>query len=84
MGEQREAGRLRVQGQHQETSITTDQSRVNSGFIPSPPDTTQANRAHKVQECKIVVVESTTRMMLHLRGLAWLAGNSSAANLSLV
>jgi hypothetical protein len=28
------------------------------------------------------VVESTTRMMLHLHGFAWLAGNFSAANLS--
>jgi hypothetical protein len=28
------------------------------------------------------VVESTTRMMLHLHGFAWLAGNFGAANLS--
>jgi hypothetical protein len=33
--------------------MTADQNRVNSGFIPSPPNTAQANRAHKAQERKL-------------------------------
>jgi hypothetical protein len=53
MGEQRQAGQLRVQGQRQETSMTADQNRVNRGFIPSPPNTAQANRARKTQERKL-------------------------------
>jgi hypothetical protein len=46
-------GQLRIQSSCLETSIMMDQNRVISGYIHSPLNTAQANRAHEAEECKL-------------------------------